>query len=171
MHVFRLGQASTECHFRSHAQYAWSSFKMVMAPVQGGALMLLILTHLLPSLWRRKINCCNFLSILLSRNTSIDFGFWSLGSPPLEVLSDKGKTCKILDITVERFCFSWMIGTSYYSQARHCENQGDFNCSSLPVGLGGNWEFERKFEEIWGFFRKFERKKFRMKSAWEESPQ
>ena len=26
--------------------------------------------------------------------------------------------------------------------------QGDFNFSSLPVGLGGNGEFERKFEEI-----------------------
>ena len=38
--------------------------------------------------------------------------------------------------------------------------QGDFYCSSLPVGLGGNGEFERKFE----------RKIFRMKSAWEEAP-
>ena len=28
-----------------------------------------------------------------------------------------------------------------------CFGQGDFNCSSLPVGLGGNGEFERKFEE------------------------
>ena len=54
MHVFRPGQASTECHFRSHAQYAWSSFKMVIAPVQGGALMLLILTHLLPSLKKKN---------------------------------------------------------------------------------------------------------------------
>ena len=26
--------------------------------------------------------------------------------------------------------------------------QGDFNCSSLPAGLGRNGEFERKFEEI-----------------------
>ena len=26
--------------------------------------------------------------------------------------------------------------------------QGDINCSSLPAGLGGNGEFERKFEEI-----------------------
>ena len=24
--------------------------------------------------------------------------------------------------------------------------QGDINCSSLPAGLGGNGEFERKFE-------------------------
>ena len=32
-------------------------------------------------------------------------------------------------------------------------NQGDFNCSSLPAGQGGNGEFERKLEEIeeiWG---------------------
>ena len=43
-----------------------------------------------------------------------------------------------------------------------CSNgQGDINCSSLPAGLGGNVEFERKFE----------RKKIRMESAWEESPQ
>ena len=35
--------------------------------------------------------------------------------------------------------------------------QGDINCSSLPSGLGGNGEFERKY--------------FRMKSAWEEAPQ
>ena len=26
--------------------------------------------------------------------------------------------------------------------------QGDFNCSSLSAGLGGNGEFERKFEGI-----------------------
>ena len=26
--------------------------------------------------------------------------------------------------------------------------QGGFNCSNLPAGLGGNGEFERKFEEI-----------------------
>ena len=42
-----------------------------------------------------------------------------------------------------------------------CNWQGDINCSSLPAGLGGNVEFERKFE----------RKKIRMESAWEESPQ
>ena len=27
-------------------------------------------------------------------------------------------------------------------------SQAGFNCSSLPAGLGGNGEFERKFEEI-----------------------
>ena len=27
-------------------------------------------------------------------------------------------------------------------------HQGDINCSSLSAGLGGNREFERKFEEI-----------------------
>ena len=27
-------------------------------------------------------------------------------------------------------------------------NQGDFNCSSLPAGQGGNGEFERKLEDI-----------------------
>ena len=26
----------------------------------------------------------------------------------------------------------------------------------VPAGLGGNGEFERKFEEIWGKLRKFE---------------
>ena len=36
-------------------------------------------------------------------------------------------------------------------------HQGDINCSSLPAGLGGNGEFERK--------------SFKMKSAWEEAPQ
>ena len=29
-------------------------------------------------------------------------------------------------------------------------NQDDFNCSSLPAGLGGNGEFERKLEEFLG---------------------
>ena len=28
------------------------------------------------------------------------------------------------------------------------QNQIDINCSSLPAGLGGNGEFERKFEGI-----------------------
>ena len=32
-------------------------------------------------------------------------------------------------------------------------SQGGFNCSSLPAGLGGNGEFERKFEEILGNLR------------------
>ena len=27
-------------------------------------------------------------------------------------------------------------------------HQGDIDCSSLPAGLGGNRQFERKFEEI-----------------------
>ena len=39
-----------------------------------------------------------------------------------------------------------------------CPLPGDFNCSSLPAGLGGNGEFERKFEEILGTLRNFERK-------------
>ena len=37
-------------------------------------------------------------------------------------------------------------------------NQGGFNCSSLQARLGENAKFERKFEEIWGNLRKFERK-------------
>ena len=52
-----------------------------------------------------------------------------------------------------------------------CLYQGDFNCSSLPAGLGENGEFERKSEEIWWNLRRFERKYLRMKSAWEEAPQ
>ena len=36
----------------------------------------------------------------------------------------------------------------YQTYARYSTNQGDINCSSLPAGLGGNGEFERKFEGI-----------------------
>ena len=35
---------------------------------------------------------------------------------------------------------------------KNIDNQGDISCSSLPAGLGGNGEFERKlrkFKEIW----------------------
>ena len=36
------------------------------------------------------------------------------------------------------------------------EHQGDFSCSSLPAGLEGNKEFERKFRKILGNLGKFE---------------
>ena len=31
--------------------------------------------------------------------------------------------------------------------------QGEISCSILPSGMGGNVEFEWKFEEIWGNWR------------------
>ena len=62
--------------------------------------------------------------------------------------------------------YRYILSILFY--CRDTPLQGDFNCSSLPAGLGGNGEFERKFEEI---LREFERKLFRMKSAWEEVPQ
>ena len=42
--------------------------------------------------------------------------------------------------------------------------QGDFNCSSLPAGLGGNGEFERKFDEM-GSTREKERERVRAKNG------
>ena len=46
-----------------------------------------------------------------------------------------------------------------------CSKKGGSNCSSLPARLGGNWEFERKFEETWGKCRILE--KF-CEEIWEE---
>ena len=35
-------------------------------------------------------------------------------------------------------------------EQKYSGQQGGFNCSSLPAGLGRNEEFKRKLEEIWG---------------------
>ena len=53
-----------------------------------------------------------------------------------------------------------IINITDMKDKNHKHRQGGFNCSCLPAGLGGNGEFERKFE----------RKIFKMKSAWEEAP-
>ena len=49
MHLFRVKQVQNVILGVTHSMLGLV-LKMAMAPVQGGALMLLILTHLLPSL-------------------------------------------------------------------------------------------------------------------------
>ena len=47
----------------------------------------------------------------------------------------------------------WVI--EWFGINIQCVRQGDINCSCLPAELGGNGEFERKFEAILGNLRKF----------------
>ena len=61
--------------------------------------------------------------------------------------------------TVKSCQITQMVEIRYVSQ-----EQDDINCSSMPAGLGGKGKIDRKFEG------NFERKWFRMKSAWEEAP-
>ena len=141
----------------------------------AGLICLSLTTHLMPAVvnirkqpsleYKRETTTLQFKIDTHSKVLQIDGNGWNLKksekkypkivNPPhsLIFIGLRSDHCLFLSITIRQslyFCQLWCC-----SMLNFLSYQGGFNCSSLPARLGGNGEFERKFEEVWENLRKF----------------